>query len=258
MKFIRSYWGDLENFGQRHRNEIEFCSNDKRLDQIIIVWGDDNERFIKSLGFETVLMSSRNTEYGDDYLYDSDIYMIHKFAAVRKGIELYGEVVFLDWDCMQIKDIDNNFYKQLRKSGSKIQMPLYSFPKNYSELVLNEWIDIPPKEKEYVLKQQSVLDHYHYLLGPDYITPNASFIYCNDALIMDELIRINQDLKVGTPADETMFLVYSKAKCSSIDDYIQRYEPIVCDAKGESHFNQKELNKYISLFIKKDLYFIHQ
>jgi len=257
MKFIRSFWGDLNNFNQRHKKEIIEVSKNKSLYEVVFVWGTENYNFIKSLGFECVLLSNESTQYGSDYLYDSNQYMIHKLVAIKEGIKLYHEVIFLDWDCLQVKPIDNWFYEHIETKDLKIQMPLYIYPKNYSELVLNEWKDIPPKEKDYVIKQQEFLEKYHYDWNNSFVTPNAGFIYCSSVDVIDELIDINTTQKIGIASEEMSFVEFTKRRCSSLDEYIKRYEPIVCNAKLENHFNQRELNQHISQLMKKDIYFQH-
>jgi hypothetical protein len=258
MKFIRAFWGDLNNFNQRHRKEIINASGNKDLSEVVYVCGDKNCDYIKSLGFEVVKMSDNETEFGSDFLYDCDVYMIHKLEAIRKGIDQFNEVIFLDWDCNQIKRIDSLFFEMIEQQDLGIQMPLYSYPKNYKELVFSEWQDIPDKERAYVTKQDEYLKKHHYVLNDDLITPNAGFIYCSDAKIIDEILLLNEEFDIKIATEEMAFVEYTKKRCKDLKDYIIRYEPLVCNAKYDSHFNQRILNDYISKFIKKDLYFIHE
>ena len=257
MRFIRSFWGDLNNFNQRHKMEIVEVSKSKNLNEVVFVWGLDNYKFIKSLGFNCELVSNQSTQYGEDYLDNSDSYMLHKLVAIKMGINLFNEVIFLDWDCQQLKPIDEEFYRLIKERNSNIQMPLYIYPKNYSEIVINQWKDIPTKEREYVLKQQHYLEKYNYGWGNNFVTPNAGFIYCSNGGVINELIEINNTQKIGIASEEMSFVVYSKRYCDSVIDYIKTFEPMVCDAKLEDHFNQKELNDFISQIMKKNLYFQH-
>jgi hypothetical protein len=258
IKFIRSFWGNLNNFNQRHRIEINNASKNKDLNEMVYVWGDKNSNYIKSLGFEVTKMSDNETEYGSDFLYDSDVYMIHKLVAIKKGLSQFNKVIFLDWDCNQIKKIDSLFFKLIERQDLGIQMPLYSYPKKYKEIIFKEWKEIPDKEREYVTKQDEYLKKHHYVLNNDFITPNAGFIYCSDSKIIDEILLVNNEFDIKIATEEMAFTEYTKKRCIDLKDYILRYEPLVCDAKYDSHFNQKELNEYISKFIKKDLYFIHE
>jgi len=65
-------------------------------------------------------------------------------------------------------------------------------------------------------------------------------------------------LKIMIASEEMSFVEYSKMFCENLEDYIKRFEPLVCNAKYETHFNQKDLNRYITQIVKKDLYFIHE
>lgn len=257
MKFIRAYWGDLDNFFRRHKDEIINISKVSKLNEVVYVWGLSNYNFIKSLGFECVLMSEKSTEYGNDYFFHSDKYMLHKLYAIKRGVQEYNEVIFLDWDCLQIKEIDVNFYKQLYKQNNDIQMPLYIFPKNFVDIIFNQWTNMPLKEKNYIQKQSSFIEKYHFDWGENYVTPNAGFVYCSNESIIDELINLNETLKIGIASEEMTFLHYTKNIVENLVGYIENYEPIVCNGKKEDHFNQKELNQYILQLIEKDIYFIH-
>ena len=257
VKFIRSYWGDLENFFRRHKDEIIDVSKKTKLNETVYVWGTYNYNFIKSLGFDCVLMSDKSTEYGNDYFYHSGKYMLHKLYAIKKGVQDYGEVIFLDWDCEQIKDIDDGFYELLYEQNKAIQMPLYVYPKNYDEIIFEKWTNMPLKEKNYIMKQKEHLEKHNFDWIDNFVTPNAGFIYCSDEKVMDSLINLNDILKIGIASEEMTFLEYAKENVKDLLGYITNYEPLVCNGKREDHFNQKELNDYISQLIKKDLYFIH-
>ena len=258
MRFIRAYWGNLDAFDGRHRKEIQNIASSTKLNDYIYVWGKDNFEFITSLGLEAQLVNELPTEYGTDYLYDSHTYMFHKLEAVRKGCLQFGSVIFLDWDTIQLKDIDNNFYELLRVQDSKIQMPLYTYPKNYKQIVLNQWRGIPPKEKEYIDKQITGLVNHHYSWDDNWVTPNAGFIYCTDATVIDELYRLCTVYEIQIASEEMSMVEYSKQYCDSVNEYIERFEPLVCDAKDFSHFNQTDLNRLIESKIQKDLYFLHK
>jgi hypothetical protein len=259
MKFIRAFWGDLSNFNERHKHEIIEVSKNKNLNEMVYVWGVENNKFIKSLGYETILMSDNPTEYGDHYLYNSSTYMIHKLEAIKMGIKMFEEVIFLDWDCKQLKPIDKDFFYLLKLQDQEIQMPLYLYPKNYSDIILNEWGELLDSErKKYVLKQQIFLQKHHYEWGDSFVTPNAGFIYCSNASIINDLISISYEHEIGIATEEMAFVEYTKKFVSTLEEYVYRFEPLVCDAKYETHFNQKDLNKFISKLIKKNLYFIHE
>lgn len=255
-RFIRAFWGDLDHHDGRHRKEIENTSKGERLNELVYVWGKENEKFIKSFGFETKLISESPYEYGSKYFEESDTFFKHKLMAIKYGVESNrAGAIFLDWDMVQQKPIDLNFYLKLH---NKFLVPIYSFPINYKDIVLNEWKDISETDRNYVIKHHEVLDKYHWVFNNNYVVPNTSFVFCRDVRIIDEVIRINDEEEIDIISDETPFMWYFLKKDISLEQYIQQHEPLVSDAKFETHFNQKSLNRYISQFIEKDLYFIHE
>lgn len=255
IKIIRAFWGNLDHHDSINRKEIIKTSQGQDLNELVYVWGSENEEFIKSYGFDTKLVSESPFEYGSNIAEDSDTFYKHKLMAIKYGLETYEDgVIFLDWDVVPQKPVDTDFYSKLHNS---FLAPLYSFPPNYKELVLEEWKDISETDTKFIIKQQKILEKYHWTLGSDYIIPNTSFVFCNDVTIIDEIIRINDEEEIDIINDETPVMWYFLKKKISLDDYIKEHEPVVSDAKFDWHYNQKALNKYISQFINKDLYFIH-
>lgn len=258
MKFIRALWGDLEHHDSKPRKEIIRCSKEQRFDEVVFVWGESNYDFIKSFGYEAILMSKDPYEYGTHYFYESHTFFLHKLVAIKTGVELYEQIIFLDWDIYQQKPLDLNFYSKLEEQNSKLQIPLYCFPNNYEEYVLKEWKDISREDVKYLHKHQSVLQKYNWQWANNVVVPNTSFVYCSDLSIAEEFIRINQEEDIEIVSDETPVMHYFLNQGTTLEAYIKKYEPLVSNAKFETHFKQKDLNDYIKLFISKDLYFIHE
>ena len=254
-KFIRAFWGDLNHHDGRHKIEIERTSEYQRLDEVVYVWGKENEKFIKSFGFKTILVNDNPFQYGIDYFEDCRTFFLHKLMAIYYGIRDYEKVVFLDWDIIPQKGIDKNFYNQLK---SPFQIPLYSFPKDYEDIVLAEWKDISFRDKRYLHTQNRLIQEYGWNFGDDKVIPNTSFVYCDDIKLIETFIHINRYDERTMISDEFPILYYFKNKNIGLNEYITKYEPSVSNAKFETHFNQKLLNDYIKKIIKKDLYFIHE
>ena len=257
MRFIRAFWGDLDTDNGKYRSEIHNIAKSSKLNDFVYVWGRQNYNYIKSLGFEAKLLSESSTEFGEDFLENSDTFFLHKLDAVKRGCEEFNSVIFLDWDTKQLKELDNNFFKLLYKQNHKIQMPLYTYPYNYIELVLNDWKDIPNKVKQYLYKQVDGLQKHHYGWNSTWVTPNAGFIFCSDGSIISELLEICKQYSINVASEEMSMVEYTKKFCKDVENYVKVFEPIVCSAKSNLHFNQSELNNYIEKFLKKDLYFIH-
>ena len=88
MKLIRALWGD--------KKEIKEEIPTKPDDSVVYVWGKDNLDFLKSLGYKT--------RFVEDTL-ESDYKF--KLISLDLGFKEFEECIFLDWDCKQIKSIDN-------------------------------------------------------------------------------------------------------------------------------------------------------
>ena len=258
MRFIRAFWGDINCCDGRAIKEITHVAKTSKLNDLVYVWGDDNYNFVTLLGLEAIKVSSNSTVYGSDYLDDCRTFFNHKLKAIKLGVIEFGEVVFLDWDCHQIKEIDEDFYTLLRYQNNKVQFPMYSFPEDYVERVLTEWPDIGDKDRKYLIKQFEYIKKHNYKLNSDYIVPNFSFVYCTDTSLMDELMELSQNEYVDLMTEESAAMYYIKQIRPTLDDFVQKNEPLVCDAKNEHHFNQKDYNTFVKKYLNKQLYFVHE
>jgi hypothetical protein len=255
MKFIRCLWGNL-NDNNIIKEEILYSNKYiKKLNEIVYVWGIDNEKFLKYLGYNTKLLSINESEYGSHFYYNYDTFFLHKLIALQHAIHDYNEIVFLDWDLRQIHDIDDYFLHLLRTKNSNLQIPLYSYPNNYLDIIKNN------NNNHYIEKfaeiQHRNMVNNNYKFENDFVFPNTGFVYCNDFNVVDELIKIHNILDGQVLTDEISVLIYSKKFCNSLDDYINKFEPLVCYGKRNSSFNQKKLNDYIDSILNKKIYFIH-
>jgi hypothetical protein len=253
MQVIRTFWGNLND---RYKKEIINSQKTFKLNEYVYVWGRDNFNFIKSLGLQCKLVSENPYEFGNDFLKNSDTFYFHKLYALKFGCEEFGEVLFLDWDTIQIKELTSNFYKLLREKKSKIQMPLYVYPKNYKELVLKEWLDITDSQKLFLDKQLKDLKKHHYILKDTWVTPNAGFIYCNDSTVIDEIIDLCIINQVQTSSEEMGMVLWTKQFTEDLSGYIEKFEPNVCSV-NIARFNQSELDARIKTQIKRDIFFTH-
>ena len=255
MRFIRAFWGDLRVDKQKYVNELKNAALNKSLNEIVYVWGEENYKFIRSLGYQSVLVSSEPTEFGSNTIMDGVNFFLHKYKALELGIKEFGEVIFLDWDVDYIKPIDDNFYEKIKKNGSSLQIPLYTFPINgYIDYINMRTPNLSKEWKEFTqLHYDSLLDG-SYFLDSYLCSPCTCFIYCSDIKVIEEFYKISNE--VNTFSDESVWGEWGR-KDYDLDGWILNHEPLVCNAKYDWHFNQKELNDYMSEMINKDLYFIH-
>ena len=62
---------------------------------------------------KTILVHDNPYQYGVDYLEDCRTFFLHNMK-IYNGIRDYRKVVFLDWDIIPQKKVDDNFFKQLQ------------------------------------------------------------------------------------------------------------------------------------------------
>lgn len=257
MKFIRAFWGDIRTDKEKYITEIRHAAKN-RLNELVYVWGDENYDILKSFGYDCYKMSSEQYEFSNDIAGDAPKFFLHKVNAIKKGVETFGEIIFLDWDCWSIKPIDDIFFEKLKKQNKTLQIPLYSFPKEgYLEEVFKRWSTISDKHRNVAINHYENVKLGYYDFGKDMAVVCTCFVYCSDISIINEYIKIWETNNFNY-SEELLWYVLLKNECKTLDEYINTYEPLVCDAKHDWHFNQKELNDYMRKLIDKDLYFIHE
>ena len=264
MKFIRIFWGDLEVFDSKFKTQITNAAQDIQDNEVVMVWGEENNKFLKDLGYTTYLISNNpwKEEFGTGHHMFNHTSLLHKLYAFNIAVDYFDEVLFLDWDCYKIKEYDKTFYSYL-ESGSPFQVPLYIYPfqaikdlqnkENYPDFIVN-----------FINKLEVFLKKYSYNSELGYIIPNTGFMYCKDSDISSELLNIALDKKLEAVPDEFAVMVYALQNNLSLDDYINTIEPNVTYGKhqtgeGEEYWQQAQIymNNLTSSKIKKDIYFNH-
>ena len=253
VKFIRCYWGDLDSRNGEHKNEILHVSEITKLNEYVYVWGVDNFNFISSLGFECELVSDNPFPYGPNLTPD---FYLAKLDAIKLGCEKFSQVVFLDWDTKQLKDVDDQFFSLLSQNRAKIQMPLYIYDYDYARRVLSEDPDMEQGEIDYMFRHSEELKVFSFRWNEFMVSPNAGFVYCSDSLLIDELVSLCKRFDIQSCNEEMSMMILSRMNCSTIYDYIQTYEPLVCSI-DPTRISQDILNIHINSLSKKDSYFCH-
>lgn len=252
IKFIRIFWGDVE----KYKHQILKCD---RVDETVFVYGKDNEDFFKKQGFDTYLVSETPYDFSiasDHTMFDHRS-LIHKLVAFDLAVKMYGEVVFLDWDCYKTSDIDENFYALL-KSGNALQVPLYIYPKTELDKLCESKLNIT--YKDFFGKLRKYLTELSYNFQSGYVIPNTGFMYCRDTSISSELVKIANEHNLETVPDELAVLLMFKYL--DLDEYIDTVEPYVIFGKhhadnSEWNNSQLQLDKYIGSKLFKRIYFHH-
>jgi hypothetical protein len=256
IPIIRVFWGSQEFIW----NEVPL--NPLFDEELVIVWGVENEDRFKSMGYKTYLMARTESELEFSTIWD---HFAHKLMALKVAEDLYEEYLFLDWDIQIVKPLDFHFWN-LIKNGKAVQCPLYAYPLNYEKSIINLIDSTPEKNwdlnlKSWLRKQIQTLNLYHWSLDNLLVVPNFCFFYSRRSEIMNNLLHIYKKLEIKTCIEEFSFLVW--ANCN-MDEYILKYEPSVIDGRPDeySHFDiqsnvSKQINQYTRKFINKDIYLKH-
>jgi len=116
--FVRTLWGEssVRKYGRRLKmnNDIKLLLRDNyRVPFKTYVFGQDNFDYLVDLGFDCKLINK------DPYLWKGKIDNYHQYGhkllVLREALKDYDEIVFLDWDCMAVRDIPDDFWDEFYK-----------------------------------------------------------------------------------------------------------------------------------------------
>ena len=259
MQIVRTFWGDVHSMGSRYTDQINEAINDN-LNEIVYVWGIDNFNYISNLGFNCVLVSEEPYDYSiaSNHTFWDYRSLIHKLKCIDIAIKEFGEIIFVDWDCRKLKELDSEFYETLT-NGNELQVPLYVYPKH----ALKWLIDKTKSESinGFFITLNKFIQLYSYEYNDNYVIPNTGFIYCRNGDITERLLELCDIYKLESVPDEFAVMLYSKELNYSLTDYIMNIEPKVI--AGKEHVEEFWINEqnifdnHISNIINKDIYFKH-
>lgn len=256
IPIIRVFWGSQESLWK------EVPSTPIFNEELVLVWGIENEDKFKSMGYKTYLMAKTETEPEVSTIWD---HFAHKLFALKTAEDLYEEYLFLDWDVQIVKELDFNFWSQI-KNGKAIQCPVYAYPVDYENSIINLIESTPEKKwdpnlKKWIQKQVQVLNQYNWKVDDLLVVPNFCFFYSRRSEVMSNLIHIYKKLQIKTCIEEFALFIWAN---SSLDEFILKYEPTVIDGRPDeySHFDMesdtsKQINQYTRQFIHKNIYLKH-
>lgn len=260
MKIIRCLWGKEDH--QFKEKDLKFyhdeCytakSNDDNFgldNQIVIVWDKINCDLMEKIGYPYYYM-------GDSGHINIELNFMYKILALKKAMELYDEILFLDWDFYIQKRLDNNFYELLKKKGD-VQIPVYFYPKELLDLFKK--MDQPDKEisNYYNSLYHQMIIHSKWKFQEGIVIPNAGFIYCKDKQLFNNILDIQKKHNITTNIEEICLMIHFNGMIFNLDEYIQKIEPIVCHGKIDSEMMGKQvlLNNYTNEKLSKNIYFNH-
>jgi hypothetical protein len=261
MKIIRCLWGKPDHqFFEKDLNSYHSeCYSTKLSDekhnltnQMVIVWDEVNCELMEKLGYPYHYM-------GPSLKFNRDFNFYHKLLALERAMELYDEILFLDWDCYIQKPLDDNFYKLIRERGD-IQIPLYFYP----EEILSQYNIINPRcnnDTHYFnMFFYQIIRNGKWKFNNGIVIPNAGFIYLRDKSFPKKLIEIQKVYGITSNIEEVCALIHFNNYIETTEQYLDTIEPLVCLGKDDLEMRGKQvlLNKYSIDRLKKDLYFIHE
>jgi hypothetical protein len=254
MKFIRILWGDFN----RYESQIIEAKNDE-LNETVFVWGKDNLEKLTNLGYECVLIDEEPYDYtiADNHTFINHKSLIHKIMGIGLALKQFDEVIFVDWDCRKIKEIDDRFFELIKSRNSELQVPLYTYPIFAFDMLMND-----VKEDNMITfftKLKLFITNYSFKYSNSYVIPNTGFFYCSNKEIIADLLKLIISNNLETIPDELSVFLYTNSL--GLDGYIDKIEPLVVDGKehGYSWWNNMEMvfSEYKKKRITKEIYFKH-
>lgn len=260
MKIIRSLWGKPNH--QFKEKDLDFfhkeCHQTKEIDekynlknQMVMVWDEINRELMETLGYSYHYMGE-SSDMGIEYNF------LHKLLALKKSMELYDEVLFLDWDFHIQKPLDQYFFDTL-KNGNDIQIPLYYYPKELMILFQNMELNDKNVSNYYNNLHQQMITHCKWNFEDGLVIPNAGFIYCRDKHFINSIVDIQKKHNITTNIEEICSMIYFNNTINGLEEYLEKIEPVVCNGKIGSEMMGKQilLNNYTTEKLNKNIYFIH-
>lgn len=220
-KFIRGFWGTDDKFWESNPDyqfpfgefdKKERCATRRRTggldgrvkalfndnftkieDQMVYVYGKDNGLFVKSLNIPCKTICDLPFKF-----HPIQKPWLHKLEILKVAMEEYDEIIWLDFDCMPLKAIDDKLWDTLRAKDS-FQAPLRRYKHVQNNLRQN------PNENK--------------------ILPNGGFVYIRDKSIPTKLLDIFYKLNSWT--DEIAYAKYTDDLIGKfdMDQYLIRFEP---------------------------------
>lgn len=226
IKIIRAVWGNMD---------LSIIPQTPQYNEVVYVWGSENKSQLDLMGYNTILCD-RNPL---NFKYTSVLYeFIHKLIAIQKACNSFSKILFLDWDYVLEKELDDNFFNYLNT---------HSFLASIYDYDIEELNPNDLNVHSFSYNKINFLKNYSWKQNSKLIIPNAGFIYISNSNIGNELLKIAKDNDIKTFVEE--FTIYKWADCT-LDEYIQNYHPKVCFGRNSSN-----INEYVESLIPMDIYF---
>ena len=143
IQFVRGLWGDDKKTLEYVKGSDEIYA---KISPKIYVYGDENYKFLKSLGKDCELISNSPTVHKDNAR--------HKLEIIEKALQDSPEIIFVDWHIM-LTDNDLPFnFESIRKEGAPVRAVLRMYKKRYATWRKEEQRKVPASDFLYVKGQR--------------------------------------------------------------------------------------------------------
>ena len=237
--FIRGLWGDMGGIDRgitprrlKVLRDIErVVGSSFPMEFVTYIFGTDNMEIFEKKGLPYVLVDKDNVRW--DMI--TELYR-HKLEILKRAMEDYDQIVYLDWDCVLTKDLPPNVWEILAQ-GETCQANLFQY-----------------RTKKCLWRNEDVRK-----------TCNGGFIYIGDKLIptrfienWEELKKWAEDLQEKRKVrgldlrfrekslmfdDEPSISKYIDDYCGGwpgVDVYWDKFEPKICDLRKKSAFTKEQ------------------
>jgi len=226
--FMRALWGIYDNshriLQRRERTDKHIQNaliNQNDFEFITYVFGEDNYKYLTSLGVKNCILIDKNPA---PYDLLTEQYR-HKLEAIRYAMEVdgYDEMIHLDWDCYPVKKLPSNFWDVMGKREA-FQSCLFRFKR-----MKCPWRSIDRT-----------------------VVPNGGFVYMRDKSYPSKVIKIWEEKLKGPSAEPpmAMFVDDLMGGWKGLDAYWDLYESDFCKLKSGSPHTKEHM-------MQKDICFIH-
>jgi hypothetical protein len=229
VKVVRVVFGNFD---------ISNIPTTPQYNEIVYVWGVENRDALKSLGYETKLMSKNSLDYKFTH---PKYHFIHKLIGIDTSMKTYSKILFLDWDCNLVKDLDDVFFNQI--DGKDLLAPIYSYNKSDYETIYDradDWVEL----------QSNLLNKFSWDYMDTLVIPNAGFIYISDSNISTQLLNLAKDENITTLIEEFTLYCFTD---TTLDSYIETYHPKCLYGNSTN----TTLNEYVDSKLDMNIYFEH-
>lgn len=260
IKIIRSLWG-FRDHTYREIPPVPLHPN-----EIVYVWGRENENMLKERGFETRYVTEETSPFAHEVL---ELIYERKLIALDLALKEFGEVIMLDWDCYVLRPFDKEFITELRKKP--IQIPLYiqhedCYNALYESIPKDHPVFNNPDEHNQIENHLRIITKgflkWHWKWENGLVSPNFGFVYSSDVTLGEKLTKIAVDNNIEGCVEEHATFLY--ADCT-LEEYIKQYQPTCTYGVSNRALQnnskvskiQKKFNDYMDKQLNMDIYCEH-